>query len=104
MMSNRSCPSYRRTSKLVSPPQVEAAYRQARHSILKMRLGSTPLTEVKMPLVTLPFMSVRRSSKWARMALLNEATGMHVLAYSVDELLNCKLPLELTVTLVRGWP
>src|SRR5437867_2941456 len=42
--SKRFCPSYRRASKLVD--EVVDAKNTARHSMLKMRLGATPVTEV----------------------------------------------------------
>src|SRR5438045_1828043 len=46
-MSNRLCPSYNRTSKLAVEP-VALKY-TARHSMLKMRLGALPDSDVNMP-------------------------------------------------------
>src|SRR6266480_2872520 len=98
-MSNRSCPSYRRTSKSRALPGV-LKY-TARHSMLKTRLGAVPVVEVNMPQPPAkaehpaPTWSVRRSSQYGMMALLKVVVGRQVLAKIVELLESCKLPLEL---------
>src|SRR5436190_892103 len=82
-ISNLSCPSNNRTSKLtVTPVQPLGLYKQVRHSTLKMRLGVTPTRDVKMPP---PGWLVNRSSQCAMIALLNEAVGRQPLVNAVAE-------------------
>src|SRR4051812_3325612 len=59
--------------------------------MLKMRLGATPVVEVKIPLEP---PSVRRSSQWAQMVgPVKVVLGRHALAYAVVLLTNWMLPL-----------
>src|SRR5438876_1058325 len=79
----------------------------ARHSMLKIRLGALPVTEVYTPhgpgVQLVP--SVRRSSQNGMIAgpvMLVE--GRHSLMYCVLCVVNCRLPLELTLAVVYGVP
>src|SRR5713101_8731504 len=102
MTSNFSCPWKTRTSTLLTaaPPEQQ---KFARHSRLKMRLGALPLTELKMP-SPLAVSTVYRSSQYGKIALLSVVVGRQMLVKTPLALLNCKLPLELTFTLVNGCP
>src|SRR5438094_10218130 len=97
MMSNRSCPSYSRTSK--SRALLGLLKYTARHSMLKMRLGAAPLVDVKMPL---PAPSVRRSSQYGTMASSRMAAGRPAFAYVVGLLVNGKLVGQLVMWVVDG--
>jgi hypothetical protein len=93
-MSNLCCPSYSRTSKLsmVTPSRYPAL-----HSMLNMRSGCAPVTEVNTPH---PWQSVTRSSQWANMVAAKSGWGRQELIQALLLLLNCKVPLELTLALV----
>ena len=75
----------------------------ALHSILKIRFGAIPLIDVKMPLPAT--VSVRRSSQCGIMGSVNAAAGNgQTLVNAVLLLVNCKLPFELTLAEVNGFP
>ncbi len=73
----------------------------ALHSILKIRFGHTPLTDVKMPFVP---PSVRRSSQCGLIKLFIVTVGRQTLVNAVLLLVNCKLPFELTLAVVNAAP
>jgi hypothetical protein len=89
-------PSYRRISKLRLVLLLKYV---ALHSILKIRLGQTPLVEVKMPP---PVPSVRRSSQCGLINWFIVAVGRQTLEKAVLGLMNCRLPFELTLA-VPNW-
>src|SRR6478672_3611985 len=104
-MSKRSCPSYNLTSKLTFPAHPKPLNRQARHSILKMRAGAVPDSEVNTPQpshVSKTQPPVHRSSQCAKIALFNAAAGKQLLPPLLELPVNCKLPLELAITLLKG--
>ena len=61
--------------------------------MLKMRLGATPVTEVKIPY---PAWLVSRSSQWGMMTLFMVLLGKHAFVNAVLLLVNWILPLLLT--------
>ena len=71
-----------------------------RHSMLKMRLGAVPLTDVKTPN---PLLTVYRSSQYGKMAYMWLALGRQVLAKTEVLLPNCNVPLESTFAVVKLW-
>ena len=81
----------------MAPPEKYVAL----HSILKIRFGVEPLTEVKMPE---PAASVRKSSQCGPIRLFIVASGRQLLVNAVLLLVNCKLPFELTLAVVNGTP
>src|SRR5205823_1262822 len=103
----RFCASYSLTSKSTLPAHPKPLNRQARHSILKMRLGVVPDSEVNTPQVphaSKTQLPVHRSPQCAKMALFSGAAGKQLLAWLLVLPVNCKLPLELAITLLKGCP
>ena len=74
----------------------------ALHSILKIRFGVTPLTDVNMPP---PALSVLKSSQCGIIGLFNAAAGSgQTLVNAVLLLVNCRLPFVLTLAALNGTP
>ncbi len=73
----------------------------ALHSILKIRFGAAPVTDVKTPFVP---PSVRRSSQNGAIKLFIVAVGRQALVNAVLVLVNCKLPFELTLAELNSPP
>src|ERR1700756_4866582 len=78
----------------------------SRYSMLKMRLGAVPDTEVNIPC---PLSSSKsyRSSQYGKIAKLNSAFGRQVLLASLALLRNWKVPLESTLAVLpaaKVWP
>src|ERR1700688_175424 len=102
-MSKRLCPSYNRNSKLAVWALL-AKY-TACHSMLRMRFGAVPDTDVKTPhpfaQVEQPLkpVSVRRSSQYGKMAYeLIVVDGRHSLVKPLLVVTNCALPLDEILT------
>ena len=74
----------------------------ALHSILTIRFGVTPVTDVKMPL---PATSVLKSSQCGATRPLIVLVGNgQTFVNAVLALVNCKLPFELTLAVVNPVP
>jgi len=74
----------------------------ALHSILKIRFGVTPVTDVKMPL---PAASVLKSSQYGITGSASVAVGNGQSLVNAELLLeNSKLPFELTLAAVNAVP
>jgi hypothetical protein len=73
----------------------------ARHSMLKMRLGAVPLTDVKMPN---PLLTKYRSSQYGKIVKLWVVHGRQVLVNAVSVVTNWALPLDDRLTLVKVMP
>ena len=109
-MSKRFWPSYKRSSKFARV--VLAPKYTVLHSMLKIRLGAVPDTEVKTPQPTPPYVvqpvptwSVRRSSHCGMIGMLNVAEGSgQAFVNRVLLLTNCRLPLEEMLAVVKLWP
>jgi hypothetical protein len=72
MTSKHAVSSWSISSKLTGVPSLNFS---ARHSMLKVRLGAVPLTEVKMPSFTKVKLSVRRSPWNGRIARFTRESG-----------------------------
>src|SRR5438552_3307436 len=100
MKSIRPVASYSRISKLSGG--LPAAKHAALHSILKIRLGHTPVVDVKMPAPA--GWSVRKSSQYGAIRLFIPAVGRQALVNAVLLLVNWRLPFELRLAVVNGAP
>src|SRR6266513_1652959 len=98
MKSMRCSPSYRRASKSTVGGSLLTQQCVVRHSILKMRFGKLPLTEVKIPCPA-PVPAVHRSVHPGAITKLPEV-GAHPDVLAV-ELRNWRLPFELIFTEVN---
>src|SRR5580765_2338152 len=98
MMSKRVCPSYNLNSKPALPLPGKYC---ARHSMLNMRLGAVPLIDVNMPN---PLLTKYRSSQYGKIVKSWPVHGRHWLVKAVSVVVNCALPLDDRLTLVKVWP
>src|SRR5712692_2309467 len=105
MISKLDVFSCKRTSKsrIGGPPEQQGT---SRYSMLKMRLGAVPDTEVNIPW-PLAASKLDRSSQYGKIAKLNSGFGKQVGLASLEALRNWKVPLESTLTVLpapKVWP
>src|SRR6267143_1231495 len=100
MKSIRGQPSRSRTSKFTTGgPELQQYC--VRHSILKIRLGAEPLTDVKMPW-PLPESRVYKSVQPGAIKLLAELSGTQTVQQLSPEV-KYRFPFEYTTALVKTW-